>query len=289
MSFPPLTSLYGAFFMCEVVFLILAIVKYKKLQFYHLGIILPLLILWVLLDAIFLQLPFHKIFDNRNILEVLTLVLTLKFRMPLKSNGLVLLTPVIALLLTTDLIVSVYQVEGWYNVHLYNAFHLVGVMLSFGLFYKSLHLNRQQINVYIGIATIVILIFLTEFILNKTPRVSVNLITTIGFYTQNIILCGLSVYKIIENPNVRKLHYEPLFWLLTGFLADGIINIVFFAFHPYLVAHIDEIRYYQFFPKLVFISRTFLELCIFIAIVLCARKYSLENAATTTTAVRAKR
>jgi hypothetical protein len=223
-----------------------------------------------------------KIIRTNNILEALLLVFGLKFLTSLKKERLELMLAWIFLSLSCDLICDYFARRAWYNNHIINLFHLVSALLCFILFFKILQLRGKLARVYIAVTFLLIVACLIEFYLNRTPTIRNNVLTTVIFFTGKIILCGLCLAKVIDNPRTGKLQYEPLFWLFTGFLLNGIVHMVYYSFHRYFVVHIDDFKHYLFFPKLLIITSTFLAVCIFIAFTLCARKYALDRAATST-------
>jgi hypothetical protein len=185
----------------------------------------------------------------------------------------------IFLALSCDLICDYFARRAWYNNHIINLFHVASASLCFVLFFKILQLSGNLARLYITVASLLIISCLVEFYLNDTPRIRNNVLTSVIFFTEKIILCGICLSKVIDNPRTGKLHYEPLFWLFTGFLLNGIMHMVYYSFHRYFVVHIDDLRHYKFFPKLLLITSTFLAVCMFIAFALCARKYALEKVA----------
>jgi hypothetical protein len=279
MVFPTLFSLTGLLFFCELFILILALINFRRFQRHGLAIILPLLFCWVITHFLVWEFaPTKGVISGHGILETCTLILGIRFFASVKRSRLELLLPLVLVFFISDVTSNLYQRRGWYNIHIYNTYHLVTAPLFFILFFRTLQLSRRLAWGYILGASIIISLFLLEFILNKTPKTAINIVTAIVFYTENIILGGLSMYKIVENPSVRKLRYEPLFWVFAGLLLDGVMNLAFFSVHPYLVSHLSEVRFFTFFPKLLYTSRIILDLCIFGAFALCVRKDSRENA-----------
>jgi hypothetical protein len=115
MSFPRLTSVYGALFLCEITFLILAYINIRRLQKHHLGIVVTVAFWWVLLHLLIGQLYAWKIIRTNNILEALLLVFGLKFLTSLKKERLELMLAWIFLSLSCDLICDYFARRAWYN------------------------------------------------------------------------------------------------------------------------------------------------------------------------------
>lgn len=261
----------------EVVFLLLVLLYYKRLKRYGLRVVLPIVVTGLIIDVIFNWQIKQYIYYNYNTFELMSLVLgTIYFR-PLKSYRLLPLWILILLYFIADILAGVYQVKGWHNIHIWNNYYLVASAVIFFFFFLLLQLNKSQAVAYIIFVILIFLVCCIEWISNEHPRESKNIITVIIFTLYTIVFSGLIISRIVISPSSDRIHYEPHFWIFAGLIIDGLIEAVQDSVHQYLLLNLDQLDKFSFLLSATFFARSFLDICFFISIVLCVRRFNIER------------
>jgi hypothetical protein len=216
------------------------------------------------------QLRLQNVFMHYNALEIFIFITGIRFYKRIKEHRLEFILLLTVLFFVLDIAAGVYQMNNWHNIHFQNLYYLLATPLCLTLFFKVLSPKNHWKVFYIASGILICILTLIEFSLNEHPKSVMNLMTAIFFHLSNIILAGLSIYKLIDSPSTISLYYEPHFWILAGFMVDGIFRSVYYASHPYLVTHIEQLRHFMFFPKLICASRVFFDLSILISFLLSA-------------------
>ena len=124
-----------------------------------------------------------------------------------------------------------YALNGWYNLHIYNAFLVIDTLLLGGVFVLAAYYPRQKVWLSILVLGAGLWIGLS-IVLNPKPTEFSTIGNAIYRLTLIVIVLSTFFWWLIQL-RVRNLLMYPLFWLSAGLLlyTTGTFFIYLFSFY----------------------------------------------------------